>query len=145
MSAEIEHFKSLRNDGDETLEKTTSAFPMQIAHIDFFGSGNEVLVSCGPDSMSSMVMINPSNASLVENIWATVYQDSEDTEGADVGFVDGRIKIESPQELCLVYQRPSRSGSHRVFPRKSLEIYFSSDDQHSQDQLPGESKPLVLA
>jgi len=145
MSAEIEHFKSLRNNGDETLEKTAVAFPMQIAHIDFFGPGNEVLVSCGPDNMSSMVMVNPKNIDLIANIQATIYRDSEDLDGVDVSLVGGRIKIENPQELCLVYQRPSRSYSHRVFPTRSLEIYFSSDSESSQDQLPGESRPLILA
>lgn len=135
MSAEIDHFRLKRN-GDDILVKTALVPPGEIEPVDFFGPKIKLLISCGIDNLSATAMFLGRNRGL-RSIQAVIYKNEDDHEGEEVSIQNGKIKIEKPQELQLIF------SGWRYYPIKILDICFSSEGG-VREEVPQKTEPLLV-
>lgn len=141
MVAEIEQW---RIEGSKDILERYEAIPSgSVEAIDFFGPEIKLLVSCGIDNLKTTVMILGESSSL-RNIKATVFKSENDNDdGEDVKIDEGPCVIEKPWELSMLLFEPRRDG-HNQRIIKEIVVYFPNDDSYLDDEIPQQSKPLIL-
>lgn len=136
MSAEVEYYLLKR--GGEKLLNSSIVKPGNLETSQFFGTRTKLVISCDIYSSSSTVMVLGKGRER-KKIEATVWENEEDMDGREVKLREGRLTIKKPQELSLLLaERPRKK------PAKQIIIGFSSSEDNIEEEVPQESRPLVL-
>ncbi len=139
MAAEVEYSRFRVRSKD--MFNASTILPGDEQPTDFFGTSLTLIIACGMNNITSTVTLLAGRRRVLEHLKATLYKDENDERGKRVRFVDGKITIEKSQALSLALVR----GARRKKLDRAAIIYLTPNEDTVHDELPLETRPLVLA